>query len=83
MMKVTLLLMLTLVLPIPSSAGLSAQFLSPLAATTSLIRDATFMERSANYTDLYLIQTPNKGRSIIIYCNTSYCYRQRAQQFFA
>lgn len=51
-----------------------------VSSTTSLIRDATFMERSPSFTDLYLIQTPNKGRSILIYCTSSHCYRQRNLQ---
>ncbi|MEN9464507.1 MAG: hypothetical protein RL217_688 [Pseudomonadota bacterium] len=82
-MKASLLFMLTLALPVPSELAPATSATEFVATSTSLIRDATFMERSANYTDLYLIKTPNKGRSITVYCNTSYCYRQRAQQFFA
>lgn len=50
----------------------------PLIAT-GMIRSATFMERSPEFTDLYQIQTSDKGRQIFIYCNSSYCYRQRNQ----
>ena len=41
------------------------------------IHNATFMERTPEFTDLYIIQTPDKGRLITIYCNASYCYKRR------
>jgi len=41
------------------------------------IHNATFMERTPDFTDLYVIQTPDKGRLITIYCNASYCYKRR------
>lgn len=40
------------------------------------IHNATFMERTPEFTDLYMIQTPDKGRLITIYCNASYCYKR-------
>lgn len=47
------------------------------------IRNATFMERSPEFTDLYLIRTPDNGRQIVIYCNSSACYRLRPQALHA
>ncbi len=41
------------------------------------IHNATFMERTPEFTDLYIIQTPDKGRLITIYCNASYCYKRQ------
>ena len=41
------------------------------------IHNATFMERTPDFTDLYIIQTPDKGRLITIYCNASYCYKRQ------
>lgn len=40
------------------------------------IHNATFMERTPEFTDLYIIQTPDKGRQITIYCNSSHCYKR-------
>lgn len=40
------------------------------------IHNATFIERTPDFTDLYIIQTPDKGRLITIYCNASYCYKR-------
>lgn len=48
-----------------------------------MIRNATFMERSPEFTDLYLIRTPDNGRQIVIYCNSSACYRLRTQALHA
>lgn len=50
-----------------SSEGLVAQH----------IQNATFMERTPDFTDLYIIQTPDKGRLITIYCNASHCYKRQ------
>jgi hypothetical protein len=44
--------------------------------TAQLIRNATFIERTPEFTDLYIIHTHDKGRQIVIYCNASYCYKQ-------
>ncbi|PHS63236.1 MAG: hypothetical protein COB09_13525 [Thalassobium sp.] len=46
---------------------------SPVA---SFIRNATFLERTPEFTDLYIIQTSDKGRQIVIYCNSAYCYKR-------
>lgn len=55
---------------------------SPVAESglTSLIRNAVFMERTPEFTDLYIIQTWDKGRQIVIYCNAAYCYKQHGHQ---
>ena len=41
------------------------------------IMDATNMEYSPDYTDLYLIEAFDKSRFIRIYCNASSCYKLR------
>ncbi|MEK9711800.1 MAG: hypothetical protein VW258_04460 [Thalassolituus sp.] len=42
-----------------------------------------FSERSPGFNDLYMIETPDKGRQIVIYCNPSYCYKLRGQTLTA
>ena len=48
----------------------------------NLIRNATFLEVTPEFTDLYIIETQDKGREILIYCNTAYCYKYRGQLVF-
>ncbi len=60
-----------------------------IAATTTLntpddvrlagdiIRDATQMEHSPEFTDLYLIETEDHFRQIHVYCNAGGCYKLR------
>ncbi|MFK4753899.1 hypothetical protein [Oceanobacter antarcticus] len=48
----------------------------------SRILDATQMEYSPEFTDLYLIETLDKSRLIYIYCNSSSCYKVRGQLQF-
>lgn len=43
----------------------------------SQIYSAAFNDISPGYDDLYVIKTQDKGREIIIYCNTMYCYKNR------
>lgn len=50
------------------------------AELASLIRNATFLERTPEFTDLYIIKTWDKGRHIVIYCNSAYCYKQRGHK---
>jgi hypothetical protein len=47
--------------------------LSRLLASQSY--SAAFNEISPAFDDLYVIKTQDKGREIIIYCNTTYCYK--------
>ena len=49
----------------------------------NLIRNATFLEVTPEFTDLYIIETQDKGREILIYCNTAYCYKYRGQLVFS
>lgn len=49
------------------------------AAVASMIRNATFLERTPEFTDLYIIKTWDKGRQITIYCNSAYCYKSSGQ----
>ena len=42
-----------------------------------------FSERSPGFNDLYMIETPDKGRQIVIYCNPSYCYKLRGHTLTA
>lgn len=73
---VTLLLQNPAVTPKVVSSDLQTQ-------AAGMIRNATFMERSPEFTDLYLIRTPDNGRQIVIYCNSSACYRLRTQALHA
>ncbi|MCD8520953.1 MAG: hypothetical protein LRY66_09935 [Saccharospirillaceae bacterium] len=50
--------------------------LSSQRELASFIRNATFLERTPEFTDLYIIQTSDKGRQIVIYCNSAYCYKR-------
>lgn len=43
----------------------------------SQIYSAAFNDISPAFDDLYVIKTQDKGREIIIYCNTTYCYKNR------
>jgi hypothetical protein len=43
----------------------------------SQIYSAAFNDISPGYDDLYVIKTQDKGREIVIYCNTTYCYKNR------
>lgn len=73
---VTLLLQNTVATPDITANAASWQ-------AAGMIRNATFMERSPEFTDLYLIRTPDNGRQIVIYCNSSACYRLRTQALHA
>lgn len=46
-----------------------------IAADT--IRDATRMEHSPDFTDLYLIESEDRFRQIHVYCNVGGCYKLR------
>jgi hypothetical protein len=54
---------------------LSKATLSRLLA--SQIYSAAFNDISPSFDDLYVIKTQDKGREIIIYCNATYCYKNR------
>jgi len=43
----------------------------------SQIYSAAFNDISPSFDDLYVIKTQDKGREIVIYCNTTYCYKNR------
>jgi hypothetical protein len=58
-----------------SENNLSRVGLSQLLA--SQIYSAAFNDISPAFDDLYVIKTQDKGREIIIYCNTTYCYKNR------
>lgn len=75
-MKTIKAIPLLLLAALSLNGGASGQ---PEAAVATMIRNATFMERSPDFTDLYLIRTPDKGRQILIYCNSAACYKQRSQ----
>lgn len=51
--------------------------------SASVIRDATVLEYTPDFTDLYIIQIQYKGKSVRIYCNSSSCYKQRNKSLFA
>ena len=77
--------MLALVTSLALAVGLihppvvdSASSTMPFSAVASnRILDATQMEYSPDFTDLYLIETPDRSRLIKIYCNSSSCYKVR------
>ena len=43
----------------------------------SQIYNAAFNDISPGFDDLYIIKTQDKDREIVIYCNTTYCYKNR------
>ena len=43
----------------------------------SQIYSTAFNDVSPGFDDLYVIKTQDKGREIVIYCNTTYCYKNR------
>ncbi len=45
------------------------------AGHAQLLINTMFSEHSPGFNDIYMIQTPDKGREILIYCNPSYCYK--------
>ena len=51
--------------------GLNQQWLA------SQIYSAAFNDISPGFDDLYVIKTQDKDREIIIYCNATYCYKNR------
>lgn len=57
------------------------------AATTpmlaSVVRDATLLEHTPNFTDLYIIRILHKRKPVRILCNASSCYKQRSQFLIA
>lgn len=50
---------------------------------TQTLRNTMFYEHSPGFNDLYMIQTPDKGRQVVIYCNPSYCYKFRGYHLTA
>ncbi|WP_419811775.1 hypothetical protein [Bacterioplanoides sp.] len=69
-----LLVVLTAMMGIQDTPNTS---LSGSVLLSQQIHNARFMERTPEFTDLYIIQTPDKGRLITIYCNASHCYKRR------
>lgn len=41
---------------------------------TQDLMNTKFLENTPDYDDLYLILTPDKVRTISVYCNPGYCY---------
>ncbi|WP_430459760.1 hypothetical protein ACQUQU_11145 [Thalassolituus sp. LLYu03] len=74
------LIMTLVVVVIAATQGVShAVFAAPDMEVASMIRNATFLERTPEFTDLYIIKTWDKGRQIVIYCNSAYCYKSNGQ----
>lgn len=48
-----------------------------------LLKSTTFSERTPGFNDLYMIETPDKGRQIVIYCNPTFCYKLRGHTLTA
>jgi hypothetical protein len=59
------------IVPYDFSKAMSSQLLA------SQIYSAAFTDISPGFDDLYVIKTQDKGCEIIIYCNTTYCYKNR------
>ena len=51
--------------------------LDSLIIVASQIFSAAFNDISPGFDDLYIIKTQDKEREIIIYCNATYCYKNR------
>jgi hypothetical protein len=66
---------------ITSLAVSAAESLDVISTSNNLlasqIYSAAFNDISPSFDDLYVIKTQDKGREIIIYCNTTYCYKNR------
>lgn len=66
---------------ITSLAVTTADSLDAYPSTSHLlasqIYSAAFNDVSPGFDDLYVIKTQDKGREIVIYCNTTYCYKNR------
>lgn len=80
MIKVTapyLLLLFTLMIGSTHTTRTTPQL------SASVIRDATVLESTPNFTDLYIIQIQSKGKSVLIYCNLTSCYKQRSDSLIA
>lgn len=56
---------------------------SPELISASVVRDATVLESTPDFTDLYLIQIQYKGKPVQIYCNSTTCYKQRSESLLA
>jgi hypothetical protein len=63
-------------LAISAADSVSTQF-DPSKILASQIYSAAFNDVSPGFDDLYVIKTQDKGREIIIYCNVTYCYKNR------
>jgi len=50
---------------------------------SQVLINTMFSERSPGFNDLYMIETPDKGRQVVIYCNPSYCYKLRGHTLTA
>ena len=48
-----------------------------------VLKNTMFSEHTPGFNDLYMIETPDKGRQIVIYCNPSYCYKLRGHHLTA
>lgn len=71
---------MTLILVVTGLTSNSHTFNKGLSAhqlLASQIYSAAFNDISPGYDDLYVIKTQDKGREIVIYCNTTYCYKNR------
>ena len=72
------LLGLLAILPVTSAlqpAGLTPDNRIAEGSHAQLLINTMFSERTPGFNDIYMIQTPDKGREILIYCNPSYCYK--------
>jgi len=63
-------------LAISAADSVTTQY-DPSRILASQIYSAAFNDVSPGFDDLYIIKTQDKGREIIIYCNVTYCYKNR------
>lgn len=63
--------------PYPNSTHTKFSSMILKSPFASQIYGATFTDESQAFDDIYIIKTRDKERVIIIYCNSTYCYKNR------
>lgn len=68
--------------PALTESMMHAADVTPLLAA-QVLKNTVFSERTPGFNDLYMIETPDKGRQIVIYCNPTFCYKLRGHTLTA
>jgi hypothetical protein len=82
-MKYLTLLGIIFTLSSSVSGSEESQMLAGNMHYAQLFKSTTFSERTPGFNDLYMIETPDKGRQIVIYCNPTFCYKLRGHTLTA